>query len=360
MAESNRRGGARPAGGGGGRPRSGGPKAGTRGRSGPADKRGPKRGPASKGSGGPARARRSGGTRPAKPVRDDGRRGPKKWGGVARRGAGELETPRPDTASDEWRKAVQRSRDGEDQGTGPSLEDDWVEEVVDELDEVDEGGVAPSRETDREFEVELSDDDRKKLARDSGKRSKDHEERLKDAAKAFRAERFQDAQRILGDLAELAPSVPAVRELNGVTLYRLRRWKLAAAELEAFREITHSTEQHPVLADCYRALKRKDKVQELWDELREASPSAELVTEGRIVMAGTMADKGDVSGAIKLLGQGGWKLPRQPREHHLRRAYALADLLERAGEVSRARDLFGRIQRADARFGDVGRRLKAL
>jgi hypothetical protein len=67
-----------------------------------------------------------------------------------------------------------------------------------------------------------------------------------------------------------------------------------------------------------------------------------------------------VADAIALLGQNRWKLPRQPREHHLRRAYALADLLERAGEVGAARDLFGRIQRADARFADVGRRLKGL
>ena len=179
-------------------------------------------------------------------------------------------------------------------------------------------------------------------------------------AKAFRAERFEDARRILGDLAEIAPSVPAVRELNGLTLYRLRRWKLAAAELEAFRALTKSTEQHPVLADCYRALKRPDAVAKLWEELREASPSAELVTEGRIVAAGTLADKGKIQEAINLLSQGKWRLPRQPREHHLRRAYALADLFERAGDVTHARDLFERIQRADARFGDVGRRLKAL
>ncbi len=99
--------------------------------------------------------------------------------------------------------------------------------------------------------------------------------------------------------------MPAVRELNGLTLYRLRRWKLAAAELEAFRELTHSTEQHPVLADCYRALKRPKRVAELWDELREASPSAELVTEGRIVMAGSLADRDDVVGAIRLLSREG-------------------------------------------------------
>jgi hypothetical protein len=115
-----------------------------------------------------------------------------------------------------------------------------------------------------------------------------------------------------------------------------------------------------VLADCYRALKRPDAVAELWDELRQASPSAELVTEGRIVAAGTLADKGKVKEAIALLGQDKWRLPRQPREHHLRRAYALADLFERAGDVARARDLFERIQRADGRFADVNRRLKAL
>ncbi len=127
--------------------------------------------------------------------------------------------------------------------------------------------------------------------------------------------------------------------------------------------MTGSTEQHPVLADCYRALKRPAMVAELWEELRQASPSAELVTEGRIVAAGSLADQGKVQEAIDLLSddkKGKWRLPRQPREHHLRRAYALADLFERAGDVARARDLFERIQRADARFGDVGRRLKAL
>ena len=276
---------------------------------------------------------------------------------MARRGAGEVRTPRPDTASAAWREAVQRARDGNGAAPdGPAAQDEWVQ---DDFVEADDGGTAPEAPG-GSVDVDLSPDDRKRLQRDSGRKAKDHEQRIKDAAKAFRAERFDDARRILGDLAEVAPSVPAVRELNGLTLYRLRRWKLAAAELEAFRGLTHSTEQHPVLADCYRALKRPKRVAELWDELREASPSAELVTEGRIVMAGSLADRDDVVGAIRLLSEKGWKLPRQPREHHLRRAYALADLYERAGEITRARDLFERIQRADARFGDVGRRLKAL
>src|SRR6185503_21282077 len=97
--------------------------------------------------------------------------------------------------------------------------------------------------------------------------------RLADAGRAFEAERYLDAKRILDGLAKRAPGSAAVRELHGLTLYRLGRWEAAAKELEAFRTLTASTEQHPVLADCYRALERWSDVEDLWHELREASPS---------------------------------------------------------------------------------------
>jgi hypothetical protein len=76
-------------------------------------------------------------------------------------------------------------------------------------------------------------------------------------------------------------------------------------------------------------------------------------------MAGSLADRGDVSGAIRLLEQG-WKFPKRARVHHLRRAYVLADLYERAGEVARARELFERIRAADPDFADVRARLRTL
>jgi tetratricopeptide (TPR) repeat protein len=100
-------------------------------------------------------------------------------------------------------------------------------------------------------------------------------------------------------------------------------------------------------------------VDELWDELRRASPSAELVTEGRIVAAGSLADRGDLPGAITLLAKG-FRFPRQPADHHLRRAYALADLYERSGDLPQARQLFGRLAAAEPDFVDVEERLEAL
>lgn len=183
--------------------------------------------------------------------------------------------------------------------------------------------------------------------------------RVGDAAVSFEADRFDEARSILGPIAKEAPDVAEVRELLGLAYYRLGRWRDAAREMEAFALLTASTEQHPVLADSYRALGRHARVDELWAELREDSPSAETVHEGRIVAAGSLADQGRLADAVRLLEKG-WKTPKQPKEHHLRRAYALADLYERAGSVPRARQLFGWLAQVAPEFADVDARLDAL
>jgi tetratricopeptide (TPR) repeat protein len=185
------------------------------------------------------------------------------------------------------------------------------------------------------------------------------ESRLKEASEAFRRERFEDARRVLRPLSEQAPGVAAVRELYGLTLYRLGRWAQAMRELEAYRVLTGGTDQHPVLADTYRALGRYHEVDELWQELKGASPTAELVAEGRIVAAGALADQGRLHEAIELLAAG-VKPTKRARTHHLRMAYALADLYERAGDLPRARDLFRRVADTEPEFVDVQARIHAL
>lgn len=192
------------------------------------------------------------------------------------------------------------------------------------------------------------------------KRAATLEARVAEAADAFSDERFGDARRLLAPIAAEAPTSPAVRELYGLSLYRLGKWKAAAAELESFVELTQgSTEQHPVLADCHRALRHWNRVDELWNELRESSPSSELVNEGRIVAAGALADRERLADAIGLLERG-WKPPKAPKDHHLRRAYALASLYERAGDLPRARITFGWVTSVEPGFADVAERARAL
>ena len=184
-------------------------------------------------------------------------------------------------------------------------------------------------------------------------------EALADASKAFERERFGDALKVLRPLVEEAPDAAAVRELIGLSLYRQGKWADAVKHLQRFTELTGSVEQHPVLADAHRALGHHSLVAELWEELAASSPGAQLVAEGRIVMAGSLADQGRLSDAIKLLERAAIDAKR-PQVHHLRMWYALADLYERAGDVPRAREMFSRVTAKDNSFVDVAERLAAL
>jgi tetratricopeptide (TPR) repeat protein len=183
--------------------------------------------------------------------------------------------------------------------------------------------------------------------------------RLADATYAYEKERYADARRILRVLADQAPGSAAVRELYGLVLYRLGQWSESARQLEIYRNLSGSFDQHPVLADCYRALRRFDDAESIWTELRDASPDPDLVAEGRIVAAGCLADQGQLAAAIALLERASRKTSR-PKQRHLRQWYALADLYEQAGDLPRARDLFARVAAVEADAFDVRQRLRAL
>ncbi|MEL7157521.1 MAG: hypothetical protein AAFN30_13080 [Actinomycetota bacterium] len=183
--------------------------------------------------------------------------------------------------------------------------------------------------------------------------------RLAEAALAFEAERFTQADDLLASIERLAPGVPEVIEMRGLTFYRLGHWGKAVKQFEAFHDRTGSVEQHPVWADCCRALRRWSRAEELWRELGDASPSAELVEEGRIVQAGMLADRGRLPDAIRLL-ESAPRAPRKPGLHHLRRWYVLGDLYERTGDLAHARKVFGDIVGAEPGFGDTAERLAAL
>ena len=208
--------------------------------------------------------------------------------------------------------------------------------------------------------TDLAEEVRLELARAVGTaRSERVERRLREAADDFENERFGDAARVLKKLSDEAPTVGAVRELYGLTLYRQGKWRAAAKELEAYRLLTDSVDQHPVLADCYRALRQWSVVEELWAELGAASPGAEIVNEGRIVAAGALADRGQLVPAIRLLEQG-WRFPRTPKAFHLRRAYALADLYEQRRRAAEGEGPLRSDRGVDPGFADVVQRARAL
>ena len=180
------------------------------------------------------------------------------------------------------------------------------------------------------------------------------------ALDAFEKGRYQDAKRIIIPITRECEGVHLIHEIAGLSLYRLGQWRDAADHLEKARvAMPASTLNHPVLADCYRALMRYEKVDELWKELKDASPDPAIVAEGRIVAASAQADKGDIQNAVRIMQQTK-KDPAKVREHHLREWYVLADLYDRSGDVINAREWFKKIAHNDPDFSDIRDRLTAI
>ncbi len=184
--------------------------------------------------------------------------------------------------------------------------------------------------------------------------------RLADASRAYSRDRYPEALSILRELVRTTPKVTAVRELYGLTFYRMGRWKEAIRELNAFYELSGSVDQHPVIADCERALRNHARVTYLWNELRQYGAGSDVLAEGRLVMAGSLADRGNVADAIALLSPSVTRTVRKPLDRHLRQWYALADLYERSGDIPRARELFRKVVDADSELSDALERLAAL
>lgn len=184
-------------------------------------------------------------------------------------------------------------------------------------------------------------------------------DRLKDAQVALERERFPEAKRIAKSCLKEMSGVAAVHEVIGLASYRMGQWREAAAALEIARTLKGRIEDLPVLADCYRAMKRWSDVDDVWREIKEASPAHEIMAEGRIVAASALADQGDLKGALETMKKA-LEIPKRVREHHLKQWYVLGDLYDQAGNVQKAREFFQRVALHDRSFADVDARIRAL
>ena len=184
-------------------------------------------------------------------------------------------------------------------------------------------------------------------------------ERLEQAARALDRDRYQEARRVSAAVIKEAPDIAAAQQILGLANYRLGYWKPAATALERANELHLDPATLPVLADCYRALRRWSAVERTWLELRSASPAHDVLAEGRIVAAGAQADRGDLRGALTTM-EPATKRPKTVRDHHLRQWYVLGDLSDRVGDPIAARRWFSQIADHDPAFADVDARLRSL
>ena len=180
-----------------------------------------------------------------------------------------------------------------------------------------------------------------------------------DAAAAFQAGDIEEATKLADQAKHIALRSATVRELLGLAHYHAGRYKEAASELAAFRRLSGTTEQNPVIADSYRALGRPEKAVEICDEIEFKKVEPAVTFEGQIVASGALADMGRLDEAIARLERLTLR-PPVAEEHHMRAWYALASLLEKKGRFSQAKEWFEAVASADPDLTDADERLKKL
>jgi tetratricopeptide (TPR) repeat protein len=185
---------------------------------------------------------------------------------------------------------------------------------------------------------------------------------MSNAAEAYDRHRYEEALRLAKTVAEAVPTVAPVLELAGLAAYRAERFPIARKYLRMAFEVTGDAQHLPLVMDCERAARRYTLAEGTFTQLVESEPTVEVLAEGRIVMASSLADQKRFQEAIDLLiKSGGSKILRNPSGRHVRMWYALADVYDRAGDVASARELFARVVAVDpeaydaiARLGDLG------
>ncbi len=180
-----------------------------------------------------------------------------------------------------------------------------------------------------------------------------------DAAAAYLDEDYGEAIRLAEQAKHMALRAVAPRELLGLAYYRAGRWQEAARELAAFRRLSGTAEQNAILADCYRAQGKPDRAVELCDEVTARAAAPEVFYEANIVAAGALADQGRLDEAIARLEALDLQ-PENAEEYHLRAWYALADLLERRGRFTQAREWFEAVAAADPDATDAPGRVRRM
>jgi tetratricopeptide (TPR) repeat protein len=181
-----------------------------------------------------------------------------------------------------------------------------------------------------------------------GERGRQAIAHLEEAVAAFVGGRYGRALQDAEQGKECAPRDPTMREVIGLSAYRLGRWEQALAELRTFRRLAGDTTHLPVEMDALRALERDRDVEVAWALLRRLGGTRTTMDEGRVVYGSFLLDRDRAREA--------WEVTRPPRiggeaeESELRVWYVASRAAARMGDLATARRLYEAIQGEDPSF----------
>jgi predicted Zn-dependent protease len=171
---------------------------------------------------------------------------------------------------------------------------------------------------------------------------------LEAAAEAFADAKYGKAAQRAEQAKKASSSNATIREILGLSYYRLGRWKDALKELRGFRRIAGETTHMPVEMDCLRALERSHDVEKVWAQLHDLGGRRDTMREGRVVYGSYLLDAGRLDEAWKVINPK--KIHKEADESSLRQWYVAARVAARLGDNSSARQLVSAITTADPGF----------
>lgn len=161
-------------------------------------------------------------------------------------------------------------------------------------------------------------------------------------------ENFEAAFRKLAKAKQLSPRSPSVRELLGLSAYRLERWGEALAELRAYRRIAGDTSYMPAEMDSLRALGRDADVEKTWKRFGELGGSRPAEAEARVVYGAFLLDRGRPAEAWAVTRTS--RLPANAPLYELRRWFIAARAALEIGDAEAAGKLARAVHRAEPRI----------
>lgn len=171
---------------------------------------------------------------------------------------------------------------------------------------------------------------------------------LAEAANSFASGRHAAALSRLEEAKQLSPRATAVRELMGLSAYRLGQWKKALQELRTFRRFAGETTHMPIEMDALRALDRGPDVEKTWELFQELGGRREVEDEARVVYASYLIDVGRPLEAWKVIAPG--RLVADATESMLRRWYVASRVAVVLGDAEAAGKLKRAVEQADHAF----------
>ncbi len=168
---------------------------------------------------------------------------------------------------------------------------------------------------------------------------------LAEAAADYADEQFRSAHRKLIKAKGMSSRASAIRELLGLTAYRLGIWDEALRELRAFRRFTGDTTHMPVEMDALRGLRRHVDVEKTWNLFMELGGSPATDSEARVVYGSYLLDQNRAKDAWHTTRPK--RVTKEARPHEVRRWFVAARAALALGDPDAAGKLVDAVRNVD-------------